>query len=85
MFKKYNILVICTYIAKTFLTEMLLLSYFIYFLIPHIWKSDQLRHEFQEITSHHGVAVANRWIKTTLLPSPSARGHCHKVATSQKI
>ena len=53
----------------------------IYFLIQHNLKSDQLRYEFQEITSHHGVAVANGWIKTTSLPLPSARGHCHKVAT----
>ena len=66
-------------LQKKLMNEILLLSYSIYLLlIQHSLKSDQLRHEFQEITSHHGVAVVNGWIKTTSLPSPSARGHCHK-------
>ena len=39
------------------LLKCLFFSYFIYFLIQGGLKSDQLRHEFQEMTSHHGVAV----------------------------
>ena len=50
MFKNYKILVIW---MKSF------------FLIQHSLKSNQLRHEFQEINSHHGVEVANGWKKTT--------------------
>ena len=69
-------------LQKEIVTEIFFFHILYIFLIQHSLEIDQLRHEFQEITSHHGAAVANGWIKTTLLPSPSARGHCHKVATS---
>ena len=52
-------------LRKKLTTEMLLLSYFIYFSIEHSLESDQLRHNFQDITTHNSIAVANRWIKTT--------------------